>query len=218
VLRRAAVLGCLGMLVPALAVVAGLLVAGDVAARRYATGQLSDRVSAAVPEASGVHARIRSFPFLGRILFNASISDVGVHIDRVAVAGGLAFSDLDVDLRTVVLDGDVLWNQRRVVLRRIGRGTVSVSVTDTDLSSVLGRAVTVQGGAISVVLLGRPVAASVQVSSARQLTVTIGRLPAYTVALPSAKVLPCHPKLTITTGRMVLGCAFTGIPPAFVEP
>jgi hypothetical protein len=217
-LRRTAVLGCLSILVPVIVVVAGLLVAGDVAARRYATGQLSDRVSAAVPEGSGVHSRIHSFPFIGRLLVNGDIPQVGTHIDRLTGVAGLTFSDLDVDLRDVALDRHAMLSHRQVRLTRIARGTVTVSLTEQALSAALGRPAHITGGAILVTVFGSStIRAVVSVTPAHRLLVQVAGLSALSVALPTVKLLPCSPQLTVVVGRLDLGCTFTSIPAAFAQ-
>lgn len=216
--RRAAILGCLGTLVPVLVVVAGLLVAGDVAAKRYAAGQLSDRISAAVPGATGVHSRIHSFPFLGRLVFNGDIPEVGTHIDQLNVAAGLSFSNLDLDLRTVELDAHAMFTNRQVRVRRVGRGSFSVDLTAEALTGALGRHVQVSGGALLVTVLGSTAAhANVAISTAHRLEVRVAGLPALEIPLPSAKLLPCLPQITVIAAGLNLGCTFTSIPPAFVQ-
>lgn len=217
--RRLAALGCLAALLPMLAVVAGLLVAGDVAARRYATAQLADRISAAVPEASGVHARIHSFPFLGRLVFTRTVPEVGVHIDRLAGVHGVVFTGLDINLTDVVLDTHTLINQRQVRLVRIKQGTVTVSITAQALSDAFGRPVRIAGGAVVVTVLGgRSVAARVGISAqTHTLSVTASPLPAMVVPLPNLKLLPCLPAVTLAEGRVDLACTFTRIPDAFVR-
>jgi hypothetical protein len=216
--RRAAVLGCLGTLVPVLVVVAGLLVAGDVAARRYAAGQISDRVSAAVPGATGVHSRISSFPFLGRLAFNGVIPEVGTHVDQLNVAAGLSFSNLDVDLRSVHLDRHAMFSNRKVSVRRVGRGTFTVDLTATALTAALGRQVRASGGAILVTVLGNAaVRANVAITASHHVEVRVAGLPVLDVPLPSAKLLPCVPQITVIATGLTLGCTFTNIPPAFVQ-
>jgi len=216
--RRAAVLGCLGTLVPVVVVIAGLLVAGDVAAKRYATGQLSDRISASVPGATGVHSRIHSFPFLGRLVFNGDVPEVGTHIDQLDVAAGLSFSNLDVDLRAVNLDPHAMFSNRQLRIRHIGRGTFSVDLTAQALTNALGRQVRISGGAILVTVLGSTaVRATVAISPTHRLDVRVAGLPALEVPLPSAKLLPCGPHITVVATGLNLGCTFTSIPPAFLQ-
>jgi hypothetical protein len=217
-LKRVAVLGCLGTLVPVVAVVAGLLVAGDIGARRYATGQLSDRVSAGVPDASGVHARIHSFPFVGRVLLGRSIDDVGVHIDRLTGRRGVVFSDLDVDLRGVTVDRHALVNQRKVKLARIKRGTVTFALTQQAISDALGRPTEVSSGGVLVTGLGgRQVRGTVTVAPNRGLVLSIVPLPPLGVPLPTLRVLPCLPSVTLAAGRVDFSCTFTTVPAALVQ-
>jgi hypothetical protein len=202
---------------PVIVVIAGLLGVGDVAARRYATGQISDRVSASSPEASGVHSRIHSFPFIGRLLVNGNIPEIGTHIDHLAVVGGLSFSDLDVDLHDVSIDRHAMLSHRQVRLTRIGQGKVSVGLTQESLSSELGRPVRITGGGVLVTVLGTTaVQASVSITG-RQLVVRVSGLSALSVPLPTPKLLPCDPQVTLITGRAEFSCTFTGIPSAFVQ-
>ena len=216
-LRRLAVFGCLGTLLPILLVIAGLLLAGDVAARRYATGQLSDRISAAVPEASGVHARIHSFPFLGRLLFNEKVSEVGVHIDRLVAVRGIVFTSLDVDLRGVGLDRHAMFSDRQIQLDHINRGTVTVALTEQAVSAALGRPATIAHGVIDVSVLGGQTATATVAVSGHQLVIRVAPLPGVVVPLPNTGVLPCTPGATVGTGQVTFSCTFTRIPDAFVR-
>jgi DUF2993 family protein len=218
VFKKLAALGCLTTAIPILAIVVGALIAGDVAARHYAAAQIADRISAAVPEASGVHGRIRSFPFLGRLLFTQSVPEVGAHVDRLAGIRGVVFTDLDVDLRGVALDTHTLVSKRQVRLTHIKRGTVTVSLTQQALTDALGRQTRITGGAVNVAVLGgQSVRASIGVGANHQLTISASPLPALVVPLPSLKLLPCLPQATVLEGRIDLGCTFTTIPDAFVR-
>jgi LmeA-like phospholipid-binding len=214
-MRKAAAVGCLTTVVPALVVIGALLFAGDVFARRYATGQLSDRISAAVPEASGVHARIRSFPFVGKLFWDGHVDEVGAHIDRVAV-GSVVFTNLDIDLRGVVFDGDAFVTSHRATLTKIRQGTVTASVTARALSAALGRPVHITAGGVNVaVLAGLLVRAGIALTPGRQLVLRVAGLPVVAVPLPSSNVFPCAPRLSVGEGAIVLRCAFTQIPHAF---
>ena len=209
--------GCLSIVLPVLVVIAGLLVAGDVGARRYATGQISDRISASVPEASGVHSRIHSFPFLGRLLISGNVPEIGTHIDHLVVVAGLSFSDLDVDLHDVTIDRHAMLSHRQVRLTKIGRGTVSVGLTQESLTSELGRPVHITAGGVLVTVVGTSaVQASVSING-RQLVVRAAGLPALSVPLPTTKLFPCEPQVALVAGRAVFSCTFAGIPPAFVQ-
>jgi hypothetical protein len=217
-MKKAAAIGCHTTVVPALLVIAGLLFAGDVFARRYATGQLSDRISAAVPEASGVHARVRSFPFVAKVVWDGKVDEVGAHIDRLAPVHGVVFTNLDLDMRGVVLDGDDFANSHQVTVTRIREGTVNVSVTAQALTDALGRSVHITGGLVNVAVLAGPlVRAMPALTPARQLVLRVAGLPLLAVPLPSVKVLPCAPQLKVGEGVLTLRCTFTAIPNAFVR-
>jgi len=200
-----------------LGVLVALYLVADVAARRYATTQMEKRISAAVPEAQGVHGRIRSFPFLIKLVANGSVGEVGARLDRV-VSGVLIFVDLDVDLRGVVLDKSELINHRKVRVTRIDRGTVTVDVTAADLSRALGRQVSIDP---SGVFVGGAAAGAqrvaVSVGSGRQFVLTVGGA-VVRATLPSDKVLPCLPGVQFAPGRVQLSCTFTEIPPALSSP
>src|SRR5215469_1952092 len=79
----------------ALGVVLGLAVvadAADVGARHMATGKVEQRIRQVVPHTSGVHGRIRSFPFLGAAV-NGRVSEVSATIDQLA-----PYTDVNVAL------------------------------------------------------------------------------------------------------------------------
>jgi hypothetical protein len=215
-MARLSARGCLGTVIPVIVVLAGLLAGGDLVARNYATNQLAARVRAAVPEASGVHARIRSFPFVGHIAWNGHVSEVGVHIDRLAGVRGLAFTDVDVDLRGVVVDSNALFTDRRVELKSIRQGTITASVSAAALSSAVGRPVNISGGGLSVVVFGRPVTATVAVRGA-VMNIAAAGLAAIGVPLPTPRLLPCGPTITFAPPVLRLSCTFTQIPPALVR-
>lgn len=212
--KRVAVLGCLTTLIPIVVVIVGLLFAVDVGARRYATIQLADRISTSVPEASGVHARIRSFPFLGRILTHRSIRVVGAHVDRYR-AKGAVFTNIDVELQDATLDEKALINDRQARLTHIKQGTVSLGITQEALSDALGRTVKIAPDAVTVTILGsQPVRAEVALAPPN-LVVRAGLLKPVSLPLPTGKLLPCTPQLTLGQGRIDLHCSFTEIPDAF---
>jgi hypothetical protein len=130
----------------------------------------------------------------------------------------LSFTDLDVDLRGAVLDGNAFVTARQVTLKHVRQGTFTVSVSEAALSQALGRTVHVTGGAVDVVLLGgRAVPAGLSVTPRHQLVVQVAGLPALVELLPSVKILPCAPRLTVGQGSLTLSCTFATVPDAFVQ-
>jgi hypothetical protein len=210
-LRR---LGCLAFVVPLLVALLAILTVGDFAVRSYATTQISHRIESSVPEASGVHSRIQSFPFTARLLVSGHVPELGTHVDHLAAVAGLSFSDLDVDLRNVSIDRHALLSHHQVRLTGIGHGTVTVSLTQESLTSGLGRAVRIAPGGVVVADGTASVQASVAIAG-RQVVVRAVGLPVLTVPLPSVKLLPCAPQLALTNGRATFTCTFTGVPAAF---
>jgi hypothetical protein len=217
VFKTARRIGCLLPVLTTLAVVVGLLVAGDIFARRWATIQLTDRIAAAVPEGTGVQARIKSFPFVPRLLLNGHVDEVGAHIDRLASVHGIAFTDLDIDLQGVVLDSHELTGNRHVKVDHISQGTVSVWLTQDALTAAVGRPVRVAGGGAFVRVLGTREAQATLTVDQHTLALRVAGLPALVLPLPNLKLIPCLPALTFAEGRVGLSCTFTQVPDAFVR-
>ena len=115
-------------LLAVLLLLAAALAVADVAAERLAESEVEARLAAEVPEASGVSARISSFPFLGRLLTSGRVAGVD------ARARGLQVEGLDLDLVAVHLEGvtldrRLLWDDQRVAVLDIDRGRVRAEVT-----------------------------------------------------------------------------------------
>lgn len=127
----------LRLLVVAVAAVA-LAAGGDVAARRYAEGEMVDRLEAAAPTATARTAEIDSFPFLGRLVALGDVERVAVRLENVE-ANGLLFSAIDADLRGVRLDRSRLL-QGDVELVGIDRGLVTAELGLAEVVRVAGAA------------------------------------------------------------------------------
>lgn len=197
--------GCLGGL---LGVVVGLALLGeavDVGARHVATSKLEERVSQAVPEASGVHAWIRSFPFL-KVAFDGDIDEIGVRAARV-VEKPLVFTNVSVDLRGVRVSVTDLATSAQVNVTEIKQGTVELTVTESSLEQALPPAV--------AALAPR---ATISVNAAtRQLVISVAGIAAVDLPLPKVDLLPCTPTVTQVPGGITLGCQFTQVPSAFAS-
>jgi hypothetical protein len=190
-------------------VIAVLLVAADVTARVVAEHELADRVAAAVPTAGTATARVRSFPFLGRLLSSGRVAQVDASVSDVTVEG-LRFQSIAVDLDGVQLDRDQLVRDRRIVLQTIARGRVEARVTQEALSEVLGVPVDLEEGRASVTIAGRRVEAGLEVREGR-LVVEVAGLSLPTIPV-EAPLLPCLGNARIVPGRVLLLCEFTEIP------
>jgi hypothetical protein len=183
----------------ALGVIVGLAVVADVAdvgARHLATGKVEQRIRQVVPHTSGVHGRIRSFPFLGAAA-NGRVSEVSATIDQLA-----PYTDVDVSLHGARVSIGTMLTALRVDVTHIDHGAVTFRLTDADL----------QKAAPSVV----PSQAHVAVDGLhRALVVTPPSGPAVVVALPPASVVPCVPVLEPAAEGYAFGCSFRTVPSAF---
>jgi hypothetical protein len=192
-----------GCLIGALGVVAGLAVVGgaaDVGARHLATGKVEQRIRQAVPQASGVHGRIRSWPFLAAGI-NGRVSEIDARVDRLAVKP-VVYSDLTIALHGARVSISNMVTSLRVDVTRINRGTVSFALADSYLDKV----------APGVATGARRVSVDAQ---RRELVVGgPGGLPVV-VALPGPSLVPCVPGAALGPTGLILGCSFTTVPAAF---
>jgi hypothetical protein len=188
-----------GCLVGALGVVVGLALvadAGDVGARHLATGKVEQRIRQVVAHTSGVHGRIRSFPFL-RVAVNGQVSEVGATIDQLA-----PFNDLTVDLRGARVSIGNMVTSLRVDVTRIAHGTATFRLSDAAL----------QKAAPTVVPSGLRVAVD---GLHRVLVVTTPTGHVVLVALPPASLVPCVPGMVAAADGYSFGCSFGTVPSAF---
>ncbi|MGH9222442.1 MAG: LmeA family phospholipid-binding protein [Acidimicrobiales bacterium] len=198
-----------GVLLVLLALIAGLLVAADLTARRVAEDELAKRVAARVPEASSTSAKVRSFLFLGRLLTSGKVAEVDAGVTDVTVRG-LRFASVGVALHGVKIDRRQLVRDRRVVLSDIDRGRARAEVDAAALAAALGVPVTLEPGRASVTVGGVKLGASLAVTGGRLIVGGVGvTLPGLELVAP---LLPCVPDAAVEAGRVVLTCDFTEIP------
>lgn len=192
-----------------LVVLGGLLAVADVVAEDVAEGELETRLAAEIPEASGVSARISSFPFLGRLLTSGRVAEVDAQARGLEVEG-LDLDVVAVDLDGVTLDRTLLWDDQRVAVTDIDHGRVRAEVTQAALSQRLGVDVRLESGRASVTVAGRRITAELSVRDGRLIVGGAGlSLPALDVVAP---LLPCIADAEIVPGRVLLTCDFTEVP------
>ena len=192
-----------GCLVGALGVVAGLAVvagAADISARHLATGKVEQRIRQAVPQASGVHGRIRAWPFLTAAI-NGRVSEIDARVDRLSVSP-VVYTDLTIALHGARVSISDMVTSLRVDVTRIDRGTVSFTLADSYLDRV----------APGVAAASR----RVSVDAKRRALVVggPGSLPVV-VALPGTSLVPCLPGASPGAAGVTLGCSFSTVPAAF---
>ena len=208
-------MGARGCAVGLLGVVAGLALLGelaDVGARHLATSKVEQRIAQAVPEARGVRARIRSWPFL-KVAVDGRVDEMGAHVTRI-VERPVVFSDVDVDLRGVQISVSDMVTNARFRVTHIERGTVTLKVTEADLAQAVAGA-PVGGSALGPIgsLLTR---AQVSVDArSRRLVVAVPGVTSVTLPLPGPAILPCTPAVAQRPSHVTLSCSFTQVPAAF---
>lgn len=197
-----------------LAVIAGLLVAADVAARTVAESQLRDRVVIAAGPAGATTARISSFPFLLRLLTAGDVSRIRVSAADVTVED-LTLARVALDLYGVTLDRDRLLSEQKVVLTALDRGTATAEVTADQLSERLGVAVTLEAGRAKVRVAGQTVTATASITDNR-LRLTVAGVDVPTLRIPRLPLLPCVADAEILPGRVRMTCSVDRIPAELV--
>jgi hypothetical protein len=203
-----------GCLVAIFGIVVGLGMVGggvDIAARHYSTSRIEDRIRAVAPNASGVHAWIRGWPFL-KVVINGNVDEIGARINRVQEKG-ITFSDFNVDVHGVHVQTGALLNGK-VVVESIKTGTVSVSILASDLTAALGVPVSVS--ATGFLAKGSLIHVSVN-SAARTIAVAGVGIPAVAFPLPGTDLLPCTPVIAFTNQAVTLSCTFDHVPSALTN-
>lgn len=192
-----------------LVLLGGLLAGTDVVAEALAESELEARLESEMPGASGVSARISSFPFLGRLLTSGRVAEVDAQARELEVEG-LDLDVVSVDLDGVTLDRRILWDDQRVAVTDIDHGRVRAEVTQAALSARLGVDVRLEAGRASVTVAGRRITAELAVRNGRLVVGGAGiDLPPLEVVAP---LLPCIADAEIVPGRVLLTCDFTEVP------
>lgn len=189
-----------------------LLVVGDLSARRLAENRLEDRARSEAGQPGSVDARIRSFPFLARLLFSSSVAEVEVHLLDVG-SGPIDLAAVDVDLRGVRLDRDRMLSGE-AELEDIDRGTVTVELDAAAIQGVVNLPVSISGDRITVRYRGVSVSARAEAGRDGALVLRAGRLPPLTVPMTRSRLVSCvAASATIVNNRVRLACDITEVPP-----
>lgn len=198
-----------------LAIIGGLLVVADAAARRITQQKLADRLAAEVPDARQTSAAIHSFPFLGRLLGSGHVPQVDAAVSGVSV-GRVRFASVAVVLHGVTLDRNQLLHDRTVQLVGIERGEARAEVDQAALSDALGVELTLDAGTASVTVAGLRVGVRLAVTDGRLTIAGVGiTVPGLDLVAP---LLPCLPDAALERGRVVLSCGFTEVPKELRKP
>lgn len=206
---------------------AGALIAGDVAARSWAESELAAQVAAYYPRAAGASASIGSFPFLGRLFLLGDVPEVSISMTDVE-ADGLLVDTVRFDLEAVELDRSELL-RGRVRLFDIGRGTIDARLDGPSLARVAGIDIRFSEGTIEVhrrirgVDVSATARATIDGNTVRLTPTSVQglRVPLENLAveyrIPGADILPCQADVRAVAGGLVLSCTVDDIPAPLVR-
>jgi hypothetical protein len=203
------------------------LIMGDQAARGWAESTLAERAAAYYPPGSGSSASIHSFPFIGHLLFSASIPSVDVNLDDLRVEKVL-IRRLSIHVADVKLTRSDLFHGR-VHLDDVGEGKIVATLDGPALAGAVGADVRFTPGEVQIHkrIQGVDVTAKGKVSvKGNQITVTPTSVqglsvPARTFAIsyriPGIEILPCQADVEIIQNGIVLACNLTDIPASLIQ-
>jgi hypothetical protein len=169
----------------------------DVGLRALAETQIETTAEREAPEAYA-DASIPVFPFLPPLLLAGKVNHVEIHLVQVK-AQAVVFDSLDFDLHGVDISRRALFNDRRVELVKIDRGTVSAVVE------------------LPAITRGVPLSAvSARVVGRRIVIHGPGGLSA-SLPMPAGSLIPCQGSATVVDNRVRISCTLDEIPPALIE-
>jgi len=199
-----------------LAVVVVGALGADVVLKGRAEARLTAEVIARSPETSGVRSRIRSFPFVGRLLTSGTVSAVDITAQH-ANPGGVALTDLRVHLEDVELDRDAAIDGRAVV-RSITRGRVQADLGQDQINTRLPKQfrIDLQPGTAKIEGPGKA-DGTLTLNPEGMIQLRIGNRTVFELTLPETGLLPCRPAGTFIAGAIRLTCDFTEIPPLLAD-
>jgi hypothetical protein len=193
-----------------LVVLLALLLVGDVAARAYAETQTQQEVNKHTGENLDLRVSISSFPFVPRVLFSGEVQRITAHAPQVH-EGPLDVSALRLQLNDVRVDRNKTLRKQRVILKSVGRGSLSAELTAEGLSDAFGVSVHVVDGAVEVEIAGRTMRSEMSFTNG-VLRLGVAGVSLPVLALPVTGLLPCHPNATLADDRIKLACSFNKVP------
>lgn len=210
-----------------LSVVAGVLLAGDQAARVYAQSKLAERAVAYYPPSTSADASIRSFPFVGRLLVQGVVVEMKVGMENLQ-ADVILIRRLDLDLRDVELDRNALF-RGRVELTDIGSGRIDALFDGPSLAKAAQAdlrfhedsvEIHKRVGGTDVFARGRA-SVSNNVLHLQPTSVQGVGLPAsafaLTIRISGPEILPCDAVAEPVEGGLLVGCTLKDVPPSLLR-
>jgi hypothetical protein len=188
-----------------LLVVAGVLVGGDIWARRTAESEMSSAVDSHVAGVGSVETRIDSFPFLWHLLAGGKVPAIEVRLLDVQGYGvgvsELRFTVDDLEVGRAVLTGDVK-------VAEVGQVGFEATITEAEVRRATGIDVRLAEGQATVA--GRPVEVAVTLDG--RITMSSGGRAITSLPLPDSGLLPCTPTVRPIAGALVGSCTADHLP------
>ncbi len=204
-----------------------VLIMGDRAVKGWAESKLAEQAAAYYPPAAGSSASIRSFPFVGRLLFNGSIPRVDVNLDNLR-ADPVLIRRLSLQVSDVSLDRGELFSGR-VHLDDVGEGKIVATIDGPSLAKATGFDLRFSPGEVvvhrkiqGVDVTGKGTLAvngnlvTFTPTSVEGLSVPPSRL-AISYRIPGIELLPCSADVEVVRNGVVLSCNVVDIPAALIQ-
>lgn len=203
-------------LIVAVAILIGLALVADLLSRMWVEHRLEERVAANISGVSQVDASIESFPFLGRLAWKGEVTRSRLVLHDVVGVGGIDLAELRLEVDGARFDRASLFRGDRVELKEISRVEVTALITDRTLAAITHVGVVLAPNVVRITAAGKTVTARVEASKGR-LRFHADGLPAVTLALPTAEVLPCVPDVQVLDRQLRLRCTATELPPYVLD-
>ena len=203
--------------IAALAILVILGAGADLATRKVAEGQIAEHVEARSGPDASAHARIRSFPFLARLLLAGDVEGVDLRVDR-SLAGPLTVTSVEIDLHGVHVDRNRLLAGRKVDITAIDSGTMTMTLDGAALTDLARQELRIGGRRLEARVAGQAVTVTPSLEAGGQLALGASPLPVVRVRLPRSGLIPCDAtSVRATGGRLVLTCPFHHVPPVLLR-
>jgi hypothetical protein len=203
------------LLLVILAAVVALFVLGDVAAKHFAESAIADQIHGHVKGIGSVDASIHSFPFVGRLVVQGKVPRLDLTLTDVT-GHGVDVARLDVDARDIELDRSALVGSNHAKINGIRTMTVTATISEATVRALARADVHLLAGRATVTVAGQTVDATATAENGH-LRFAAERLPAITVPIPDASLLPCQVTVALVPGALKLSCTSSTLPQLVID-
>jgi hypothetical protein len=192
-----------------------LLLAIDQLAKAFASRSIASAVEDKVQGVSSVDADIDSFPFLGHLLVRGTVSELDVTF-RDVTGHGIDVARVRFEAKRLELDRGVLFSRRNVRVRDVDRVTAEATITEEAIRKATGADVRLEDGRATVSAGGASAAATIKVVDGR-IRMEVGALPAVSIPVPDAELLPCAVRAEVVEQAVQLSCSMDHLPGIVID-